>query len=236
MTTMFDKLLQLPLFQGISTDSLTTILDKVKLHFEKKFEGEVIVESGKSCDGLIFILHGEVEKTTIGMSENPYEVSEFMTAPYLIEPSSLFGMTTDYKSTYTACCDVDIMSVSKESLKEVLLKNDIFQLNYLNMLCRRYQNLESRIWTLPSPNTTCLICEIIMSHFETTTGRKSLYINIEDLAFKSNILRIQVKQILKKLEQQGLLQVNGRSINIPDASLLADYSHSMVEGGLEDMS
>lgn len=31
--TMYDKLLQLPLFQGICKNDFTTILEKVKLHF-----------------------------------------------------------------------------------------------------------------------------------------------------------------------------------------------------------
>ena len=33
METMFDTLLQLPLFQGLCHEDFTSILDKVKLHF-----------------------------------------------------------------------------------------------------------------------------------------------------------------------------------------------------------
>ena len=46
METMFDTLLQLPLFQGLCHEDFTSILDKVKLHFIKHKVGETIIESG----------------------------------------------------------------------------------------------------------------------------------------------------------------------------------------------
>lgn len=236
MKSMFDTLLELPLFQGISTKSLTKILEKAKLHFERRTAGETIVRSGSRCDGLVFILHGEVEKTTVGMGESAYEVTEYLDAPYLLEPASVFGLTTSYRSTYIAGTDVDTMSVSKVTIADVLMKNEVFRLNYLNTVCRRMQNLENTIWESPLPTSTSIVCHSILNHFETLTGRKSLFIDINDLASKGNILRINVKQALKGLEKNGLLQIKGRSIEIPDASLLVAYSHSIVEGGLDEMS
>ena len=49
METMFDTLLQLPLFQGLCHEDFTSILDKVKLHFIKHKVGETIIESGSPC-------------------------------------------------------------------------------------------------------------------------------------------------------------------------------------------
>ena len=40
METMFDTLLQLPLFQGLCHEDFTSILDKVKLHFIKHKAGD----------------------------------------------------------------------------------------------------------------------------------------------------------------------------------------------------
>ena len=46
MNTMFDTLLQLPLFQGLAQEDFTNILGKVKLSFTKHKAGEVIVKAG----------------------------------------------------------------------------------------------------------------------------------------------------------------------------------------------
>ena len=64
METMFDTLLQLPLFQGLCHEDFTSILDKVKLHFIKHKVGETIIESGSPCKQLCFLLKGEVSIVT----------------------------------------------------------------------------------------------------------------------------------------------------------------------------
>ena len=47
MDSMFDTLLQLPLFQGLAQEDFTNILAKVKLHFTKHKKGEILVQAGK---------------------------------------------------------------------------------------------------------------------------------------------------------------------------------------------
>ena len=79
METMFDTLLQLPLFQGLCHEDFTSILDKVKLHFIKHKVGETIIESGSPCKQLCFLLKGEVSIVT-NSKENIYTVIEQMEA------------------------------------------------------------------------------------------------------------------------------------------------------------
>ena len=55
--TMYDTLLQLPLFQGLCKNDFTSILGKVKLHFRKYNADEIIVEQGEPCTELIFLLN-----------------------------------------------------------------------------------------------------------------------------------------------------------------------------------
>ena len=52
METMFDTLLQLPLFQGLAQEDFTCILEKVKLHFTKHKPGELLLQKGSSCHGV----------------------------------------------------------------------------------------------------------------------------------------------------------------------------------------
>ena len=42
--TMYDTLLQLPLFQGLCKNDFTNIIGKVKLHFRKYNADDIIVE------------------------------------------------------------------------------------------------------------------------------------------------------------------------------------------------
>ena len=79
METMFDTLLQLPLFQGLCNEDFTSILEKVKLHFIKHKAGETIIENGSACTQLCFLLKGEVSIVT-NSPKNIYTVIEQMEA------------------------------------------------------------------------------------------------------------------------------------------------------------
>ena len=129
---MFDTLLQLPLFQGLCHEDFTSILDKVKLHFIKHKAGETIIENGSPCKQLRFLLKGKVSIVTTS-KENIYTVIEQMEAPYLIEPQSLFGMNTNYASSYIAHTEAHTISISKAFVLSDLFNYDIFRLNYMNM-------------------------------------------------------------------------------------------------------
>ena len=63
--TMYDTLLQLPLFQGLCKNDFTSILGKVKLHFRKYNADEIIVEQGEPCTELIFLLNGEISSQIV---------------------------------------------------------------------------------------------------------------------------------------------------------------------------
>lgn len=114
METMFDTLLQLPLFQGLAQEDFTCILEKVKLHFTKHKPGELLLQKGSSCHELVFILKGEVASSTLS-ADASYSFTEYFPAPYLIEPYSMFGMNTSYASTHRANTEVHTVSISKAS-------------------------------------------------------------------------------------------------------------------------
>lgn len=50
--SMYNKLLLLPLFQGLCKEDFTAILEKVKLHFQKLPAGSCIVRQNNACEGL----------------------------------------------------------------------------------------------------------------------------------------------------------------------------------------
>ena len=106
METMFDTLLQLPLFQGLCHEDFTSILDKVKLHFIKHKAGETIIKSGNPCTQLCFLLKGELSIVT-NAKDNIYTVIEKTEAPYLIEP-----LYVSAKHSYSVTCSNMTFSAS----------------------------------------------------------------------------------------------------------------------------
>ena len=75
--TMYDTLLQLPLFQGLCKNDFTSILGKVKLHFRKYNADEIIVEQGEPCTELIFLLNGEISSQIVD-EQKSYSLHEHL--------------------------------------------------------------------------------------------------------------------------------------------------------------
>ena len=219
MNTMFDTLLQLPLFQGLAQEDFTNILGKVKLNFTKHKAGEVIVKAGDTCSQLIFVLKGEISSCT-SSANTSYSFTEYFQAPYVIEPQSLFGMSTSYVSTYTAQTETHTVSISKAFVMSELFKYDIFRLNYMNIISNRAQSLSNRLWAENTDNLERRIGNFILTHIERPAGRKTLKIKMEELAQVVNDTRVGVSRALNSMQEKGLLELHRGEMMIPNAENL----------------
>lgn len=211
--TMYDTLLQLPFFQGLCKDDFTSVIEKVKFHFMKFDEQKTIVEQGQTCDNLIFVLQGEV---TRHYTHSIYTLSETLTAPFVIEPYSLFGMQTMYQASYKALTHTRVLSIRKIDILEVLLNYEIIRINCLNILSNRVQIQEQALWQIPKESMEEKIIDFFMKRCLKPHGQKELLITIEDF---SNIIdepRIKLTKYLNDLHDKGIMKIKKRKgIEIP---------------------
>ncbi|MCI1648307.1 MAG: Crp/Fnr family transcriptional regulator [Bacteroides sp.] len=216
METMYDTLLQLPLFQGLAKEDFTSILGKVRLHFTQHKSGEILIKEGSVCNQLVFVLKGEIVSSTSSVDDS-YWFTEVLQAPCLIEPCSLFGMNTTYVSTHVASAEVHTISIDKLFVLSELFEYEIFRLNYMNMISNRSQMLRSRLWAkVPGDNVETRIVDFIFSHIERTSGEKILKIKMSVLADIINATRLRVSKVLNDMQQRGLLELHRGEIVIPE--------------------
>lgn len=219
---MFRTLLQLPLFQGLSQEDFTNILGKVKFHFTKYNSGEIMLKNKGVCDKLTFLLKGEITVSTASEGESLVFL-EHQESPYLIEPYSLFGMDTLYRSTYIARSDINVLSIDKSYVVRELLKYDIFKLNYTNNICNKVQILQSRL-LMPMPTQIkSKIVHFVYIHAEKMEGGKILRIKMENLARNLGDTRLNVSKALNEFQEQNLVQLRRKEIVIPDACALYEW-------------
>lgn len=221
METMFDTLLQLPLFQGLGPEDFTTIIEKVKLHFVKYHSGETFIQSGKTCNQLLFLIKGEVACSTVS-PDGKVTFIEHIEAPYVFEPQSLFGMCTRYVSSYTAKNEVHAVSISKALVMNELFKYDIFRLNYMNIISNRAQTFFNRLWETVPTDTEKKIVHFLLNHTERLSGEKVLKVKMEDLAAILDDTRLHVSRALNNLQDHQLVTLHRKEIRIPDMKMLAE--------------
>ena len=64
MLNLYDKLREIPLFQGLTSDNLMQIIGQTKFSFKKFGKNDIIKKEGEKCDNVAILLSGDVKTPT----------------------------------------------------------------------------------------------------------------------------------------------------------------------------
>ena len=132
MSSMFDLLMELPLFRGVSHDTMKNIVGMAKFHFLKYPEGAVVVKENSPCTHITFVISGSVRLTTTN-NNGRISVSQTLRAPDVIAPDFLFGRATNYPCRAVALEPSGVLQISKADYIKILNADPVFMFNYLNI-------------------------------------------------------------------------------------------------------
>lgn len=218
--TMFERLLQLPLFQGLTTQEISDVMSHVRLDFVNYHRGDEIVMQGESCKKLIYIISGEV------MAEHRNDNLHFTLTEHLpnlkvIEPYNLFGMYQTYSRTYTFTTEGSTLIIDKHVMLRFLMTNQIVKINLLNIVCNKYQQTQRLLCNYPD-NTICKkIVKFILSYSVVPKGRKDVQIKMTQLADIIHETRLNVSITLNEMQKEGLITMQRGCFIINDLQSLS---------------
>lgn len=212
--TMYDTLLQLPLFQGLSKNDITDILSKVKFHFKKYETGEYIFRQGDICTEVGFLLSGTLIAETVS-NNHSYMFCEALSTACVIELYSLFGIRPSFHASYRAVSEVSVLTIDKCYLFDILGSYVPCSLNFSNIICTRSQYLYQRIWSDATGGLCTRFVQFLMQRSSRPAGYKLLRIKMEDLASLLSDRRINISRMLNALQADGLVNLRRKEIEIP---------------------
>ena len=213
--TMFERLLQLPLFQGLTIQELSEVLAHVRLNFVNYHAGDEIVMQGDSCQSLLFVIHGDLS-TTYNNPQRHFRLIEQLPKIGVLEPYNLFGMYQKYSRTYQFETDGCTLSVGKSVVLDQLMQNRIVKINMLNIICNRYQQTEKKLCEMPGETVKDKIVKFVLSYSSVPRGKKEVFIKMIDLANIIQETRLNVSKALNAMQEKGLLLLQRGGIVIPD--------------------
>ena len=219
---MYENLLRLPYFQGMSKDDMTSILDKVTFEFVKHNDGEIICSKDTPCDNFHILINGEMSIVAYD-EDNSYKISEEVAAPYAIEPYSMFGYNTGYKREYISHKNCTTLKIDKKYFFSELCKHNIFTINFLNQISYKAQKLESTVWKQTSSSIAARIYRFILLRCDRPNGRKTISIKMERLAAILCETRLSISKTLNELQDAGLVELHRKEIVVHSLSKLHDY-------------
>jgi len=210
---IIDKLLETPLFQGISKTDLHEIVGKTKFGFIKYEAGKVIVRADSYCNEIQFLLNGTLEMITDSM-DHSYTMTEYLSAPHQIQLQRLFGIRQRYTSTFKAKTPCNLMTLSKTEVVKLYNTYEVFRINIVNQLATDYQKLADRQFAVQGETLRSRIIHFFLSHSLVPSGEKFLKIKMNTLAEELNDSRLNVSIELNKLQKEGLIELSRGMIHI----------------------
>ncbi len=138
MSTMYEMIMDLPLFKGVSKDQVSLFLEKTHIGFKNYSVGEILAEMGEPVNMVRFVISGDISliHPLDGVGITIEERSGF---GKVLGADRLFGMATGYPYNAVAKTKTSIMEFSKAQYVNLLHSDRIYMLNFFNYLSLRAQ-------------------------------------------------------------------------------------------------
>ena len=224
MASMFEQLMELPLFRGVSHTRLAEVVGSTKLHFLKYPHEEVLVRTGDPCTHLMFVMSGSVRVVTMSQ-DSRFAVSQTLNPPAVIAPEFLFGRSPNYPCSVAAIDDVSVLQIAKTEYTKILNADPVFLFNYLNALSASAQKGIQGILALTGELEERIAFWVVSL---TQTDGKDICLSCRkrDLCTLFGVQRVALNATLESMKQRGLIDYNNEEIFVNDrAEMLKILTH-----------
>lgn len=222
MDSIYETLMQLPIFNGASAEQLSEVIGSSKFHFLKFNEGDAVMSAGEQCTHVKFIISGSVTATVIS-PDGLIEVTHTLSAPAVIAPEFLFGLVTTCPCTVIAAEPTSILQISKLDFMSILRTDNIFLINFLNTLSISAQETTFSAFAL----NRCPLNKRIAARFLALTQRGSTNLSMRSckrsLPYIFGVQPRSFDSTLKEMQQRGIISsYSATEISLPARTALIE--------------
>ena len=225
MESMYEKLMELPLFQGVSRDKLSLLIEKTPFHFVKYNQGQQIIAENDECTHIRFVISGDV-RIDISNTNRRVAISETLSGPDVIGVDYLFGRNTFYPFNATALTDCGILQIVKADFVNILMSDKVFLFNMLNLLSRNSQKSTFGLMALSSGTIAERLAFIITSLTQRGSKDIKLTYRQKDLCSILGVQRSSLINALEKMKEDKVVDYTMTEIYVNSREALMDILHS----------
>lgn len=222
MNSMYQQLMQLPLFQGVSSDRITALVEKLPFHFLKFRNGEQIFAAGDQCTHVRFIVSGQVRLET-QFDNLRVSLLQTLTTPHVLAAEYLFGRETSYPYTAVADGPCGILQLRKSDYVTMLGSDKVFLFNILNYLSSGSQRNSSSLVAIKENSVMDRLAMLMDTLVITGATDVVLRFKQKDLCYLLGTQRTTLISSLDKLVDEEIIDYDSNELRILDHLKLAEY-------------
>lgn len=212
---LIDKLLQFPLFLGMSRNDLMQVVAHTRFDFIKLSVGKRVVKAGEVCHHLLLLTDGVIKAETVS-KDGSYRVVEEIPSPFIIQPERLVGIHQRFTTTFTTISESHLIAIGKREVVTLSEHFLVFRLNLLGLFATRSQTLGDSLWLSPPSSLRDHIVRFLRTHCICKDGRKQFFILMQHLAKEVNDSRTDVSRVLNEMQEEGCISLSRGCITVHD--------------------
>lgn len=215
MDSMFQKMMELPLFHGVSFQNLSEVLGKHRFHFLKYADGATVVNTGDPCTHLLTVISGSV-KSSIASADHRVTVTQILDAPDIIAPEFFFGKTTRYPSTIVAQGTCGVMLIEKKDYITIINSDEVLLFNFLNLLSRSAQWATEGVLALTQGDLKKRVAYWIVALTKSNGRDITMECRHRDLYSVFGVPRQSLIATLEQMKDDGIIDYTPSAIRVSD--------------------
>ena len=213
LNSMYENLMGLPLFNGVSYNRISEIVGNTKLAFMKNLPGETIVQAGAPCTNLMFVIGGRV-RLTIRNNSDRFSLGQTLEAPTVVSPDFLFGRNTLFPATVSAIDTVSIMQIEKNDFISIIRSDEVCLYNYLNFISTNAQKAVDGVLALTTGSLEERIAFWIIALSQRDAKEIVLSCRQRDLYTLFGVQRSSFMSTLDSMKERGLIDYSPNEIRV----------------------
>ncbi len=207
-----------PLFASLSEDELQALRRRVTT---KQYDrGEILFSEGDACRGLFIVGRGKIRIFKLAASGREQTLA-------IEGPGSSFAELPvfdggNYPASASASEDAEVLFISRKDFQEFCREHPDVGLKVIAVVGIRLRRLVGIIEDLSFTTVRQRLIALILRLAQTSTTRSSEGVHVEltktqqDLAAELGTVRELISRNLGRLQAEGYVDVNGRSIVVKD--------------------
>lgn len=213
MSNMYEMIMDLPLFKGVSKDQVSSFLEKTHINFRNINSGELVVAAGDNVRMITFIISGEV---TINHRLDSFDITveERGGAGTVIGADHLYGMSTHYPCDVVALAKVSVLEFSKEQYLRLLNSDNIYLLNFFNFLSLRAQRPVTALTGLRSMDIRCRISLLLSLLTDSDATTVKIKGSPAEIARLFSICADDLSHWLDNAREEGIVSIDENGFTI----------------------
>ena len=215
------KELKNPCVENLTMDQVKTLDEnRTDVTFKK---GEVLCKQGAFASHIMYIREGLVKVYL--ENENKNLILKVKSPGYYIGLNSLFrGNVFTYSAS--AFIDTKVCMIDSEAFKNMILENPVFGAEIIKILNKSIVQTYDRLYNLTQKHLHGRLADIILCLAEHIHYDHNFQMQItrKELGELASMATESVIRILKEFKEEGIVTMNGRSIEIHNPERLKQIS------------